>query len=93
MPYDPDDEKEQTLSRRLSNFASYNLASGICAAGAIMASPGLFTDFSGTTIRPPSSSAPKWRYYEPGLNIEGKFRNFLNATRKFESYPILLILS
>ncbi|CAB4415759.1 unnamed protein product [Rhizophagus irregularis] len=72
MPYDPDDDEKKTEAR-----VSYSQSQvQYCKTGTIsMTSPRNFTDFSGMITRPPSSDAPRWRYYEPGLNIEGYCKN------------------
>ena len=71
MPYDPDDDERQTVTHTTQ-------MAQMVACGVIMSPALRFTDFSGMKTKPPSSSAPRWRYYEPGLNIEGKHKYYLS---------------
>ncbi|PKK59553.1 hypothetical protein RhiirC2_857297 [Rhizophagus irregularis] len=72
MPYDPDDDEKKNESR--VSHLQYQVQHKTCSLS-IMTSPRNFTDFSGMITKPSSSDAPRWRYYEPGLNIEGYCKN------------------
>ena len=62
-----DEEKEYSCEYQYKSECRYN-----AHTVSIMSSPGYFTDFAVMINKPPSPSAPKWRYYSKGLNIEGK---------------------
>jgi hypothetical protein len=49
-----------------------NSVTAIGSGGGIMTSPRSFSDLSVMEQRRPVSTAPRWRNYEEGLNLEGK---------------------
>ncbi|CAG8613106.1 145_t:CDS:2 [Ambispora leptoticha] len=67
-----DDEDERVTT--YSILGGCSLAPAL-AAGSIMSAPRIFSDMAVMKRRRPVSSAPRWRVYGNGLNLEGYCQN------------------